>query len=162
MSLYDEILNEGQLAKGDHLTMLKSIDMKVSKNSGNEYLNLIFKTKEGEIIYHNLSFSKKAVPMLIKQLKNIKIVAALPIYASVDDLVADGANFIRKVMTLMMDMVGKKFIIKVTGYDDNNRPKTWIEKYADIENKAVQRDVPKAAVDPRSVDTISDSDEIPF
>jgi hypothetical protein len=161
MSIYDDLTQSGQLAKGDYLTILESVEMKVSK-AGNEYIALKFRTKEKETIYHNLHFSEKAIGMSIKQLKSLKLLASLPIYASLKDLDADKANFVRKVMELLMQIEKKKITISITGYDENDRPKTWIKSYDDVMNAAIQKDIPSQSNQKSFSKTPSMDEEIPF
>lgn len=161
MSIYDSIAQDGQLTKGDYLTILENVEMKVSK-AGNEYIALRFRTKEKETIYHNLHFSEKAIAMSIKQLKSLKLVNALPIYASVKDLEADKANFVRKVMELLMQIERKKITVSITGFDENDRPRTWIKSYDDVINAAIQKDIPSQSVQKSVGHRVTDDETIPF
>jgi hypothetical protein len=160
MSIYDSMTAEGQLQKGDYLTIMESVEMKVSK-AGNEYVALKFRTKEKESIYHNLHFSEKAIAMSIKQLKSLKLVGSLPIYASVKDLEADKVNFVRKVVELLMQMERKKITISITGYDDSGRARTWIKSYDDVLNAAIQKDIPSQSTQ-KAVTSTSVNDDLPF
>ena len=158
MSIYDDISNEGSLAKGDHLAKLDNVEIKVSKG-GNEYINLKFKLKSGEVLWHNLFFSEKALPMAIRQLKSLKLIASLPIYSSTQDLLNDGANFMRKVESLLTQLDGKKVMMSCTGHDDSGRPKLWIKEYADVENAAIQKANPESK---KADSGFNDKEEIPF
>lgn len=163
MSIYDELTQKNLLPKGDHVAMIEDVEMKVSKSSGKEYLTLKLKLRSGELLFHNFYFSSGALPMTVKQLKNLKILSSLPIYDSVKSLESDINNFIRKTMELLMALQKKKITIKVTGYDDNDRPKTWVQAYSDIENAAIQKEIPKSALaSQKTIVAQSDSDEIPF
>lgn len=163
MSIYDSMAQGDQLAKGDYLTILESSELKVSK-SGNEYIALRFKTREKDTIFHNLHFSEKAIGMSIKQLKSLKLLNSLPIYASIKDLEADKANFVRKVMELLMQIERKKITVSITGYDDSDRPRVWIKSYDDILNAAIQKDIPSQSTQKTLPSTTNNqgNDELPF
>lgn len=141
MGLYDELSSSGEskLEKGDHLARLESADLKVAKTSGKEYLSLRFKLKSGQVLWHNLYFSEGALPMAIKQLKNLMLVESLPQYNTVQDLLADSVNFIRKTNELLMKLEGKKITLYCSGQDDQGRDKLFIKAYTDIPNEAIQK-----------------------
>lgn len=159
MSVYEELMDGGRIPKGDHLARIDAVDLKVSKAKGNEYLQLRLKLKSGDAIWHNLNFTEGTIPMTVKQLKNLSLIESLPIYASVSDLIKDKDNFIRKTMNLLTALEGKKITIKVTGHDESDRPKTWIQSFDDIPNAAIQTESKKTSTKPSS---FNEKEELPF
>lgn len=139
MSAYEKLMvSQNALQKGKYLAIITDCEIKVSK-AGNEYLGLKLKTEKGGTLFYNLfNHSEGSLKMLIPQLKKLLLLEKLPLYASVDDILKDKANFLRKIETAINSILKKKIEITVSGHDDDGREKLFISGFMDIPNEAFQ------------------------
>jgi len=154
---------EYTLKDGKHLAQLKSAEVKVTQK-GDEYIGLIFNLVDGSKHFHNLFFhSEGAIKMCAPQLKKCLLLEKLPLYANLNDLLADQKNFIGKVETAFNQLIGKKFEITAETYfskkKNEEQQNVRISGFVDLPNLAVQTMPMGVAPGVAAVDT---KESLPF
>jgi hypothetical protein len=140
------------LKEGKHVAMIKSADYKVLEKSGTEVVNMKLMLQDGTTHFHSFfAHTEGSLKMAAPQLNKLMLLEKLPIYKSVNDLIADRTNFLKKLETALNGLLNKKVELTVESYNSKKTGQkeqmVRISGYLDIPNEAVQT-VPKAKVDP--------------
>lgn len=136
------------LPEGKHVAMIMSADYKVLEKSGTEVVNMKLMLSDGTVYYHSFfAHTEGSIKMAAPQLKKLMLLEKLPIYQTVNDLINDRTNFLKKLETALNALLKKKIELTAEFYNSkktNQREQmVRISGYLDTPNEAVQT-VPKA------------------
>jgi hypothetical protein len=149
------------IPNGKHVMMIDSVEYKTIGQKDTEIVNLKLKMADGSTYFHSFfAHTEGSIKMAAPQLKKLMLLEKLPIYKTVEDLIADKTNFLKKLEVALTGLLKKK--IEVTAESYNSKKTNQMEQmvritgYIDTPNDAVQT-VPKTIGH-----VVSARDEIPF
>ena len=131
------------LPEGKHVAMITSADYKVLEKSGTEVVNVKLMLQDGTTYYHSFfAHTEGSIKMAAPQLKKLMLLEKLPIYKSVNDLISDRTNFLKKLETALNGLLKKKIELTAEFYQSkktNQREQmVRISGYLDVPNEFVQ------------------------
>lgn len=150
MSILNDMASDKKdysLSDGKHLAMIEHAEYKTIGQKNTEVVNIKLKLSDGSTHYHSFfAHTEGSIKMMAPQLKKLMLLEKLPIYKTVEDLIADKSNFLRKLESAINNLTRKKIELTAESYNSKKTGQKEqmirISDYLDIPNEAVQT-VPK-------------------